>query len=92
MPFFCAMAVSIAYKIPYDVAPIALDGKCFHLKPLLPLFAYDREVFILVLSRNACDLLDLAAVQTILHGGEVFPVNIADHIPHRSPLAVLYRF
>ena len=41
-----------AFKIPYDVAPLAVDGPSFHLKPLLPLFAYDGNYYVLALSKN----------------------------------------
>jgi hypothetical protein len=45
-----------AYKIPYDVTPLAVDGARFHLKPLLPLFAYDGGYFILSLAKKSVTL------------------------------------
>lgn len=41
---------------------------------------------------HARDVLDLAAVQTILNGGEVFVVPKAAEVPGGGPIAVLLRF
>jgi hypothetical protein len=41
---------------------------------------------------RARDLIDFAAAQTVLHGGDAFPVNTAEEAPGRSPLAVLFRY
>ena len=40
---------------------------------------------------QARDLLDLAATQTLVQGGKVFPVSSAAAVPGRGPLAVLLR-
>lgn len=44
------------------------------------------------MDRHGCDLLDFAAVQTLLHGGDTFPVATLDKMPGRAPLVVQYRF
>jgi hypothetical protein len=44
------------YKIPYDVNPLTVVGLGFHLKPLLPLLADDRDFMILALSKKAVNL------------------------------------
>jgi hypothetical protein len=41
---------------------------------------------------RACDLLDLAAVQTVLQGGETFPFNDLRSMPGQKPLSVLLRY
>jgi hypothetical protein len=41
---------------------------------------------------RASDLLDLAAVQTILQGGETFPNNDLRIMPGQKPLSVLLRY
>jgi hypothetical protein len=38
------------------------------------------------------DLLDQAGVQTVLQGGDVFPVTRTESMPGTSPLAVLLRY
>ncbi len=45
-----------SHKLPYEVAPLVVNGNSFHLKPLLPLVAYDGAFFILALSKNAVKL------------------------------------
>lgn len=48
-----------------------------------------------LLERNdprACDLIDFAAVQSLLHGGCTFPVATVEDMPAREPLAVLFRY
>ncbi len=45
-----------AYKIPYPVQELAVVGRRYHLKPLLPLVAYDAELLILTLSKKAVRL------------------------------------
>lgn len=42
--------------------------------------------------RHGCDLLDYAAVQTLLHGGETFPIKTLDCMPGHAPLVVQFRF
>jgi hypothetical protein len=37
------------------------------------------------------DLLDLAAVQTVLHGGEVYAMEL-DKVPDGVPLAAVFRY
>lgn len=44
------------------------------------------------MDRHGCDLLDFAAIQTLLHGGDTFPVTSLDNMPGRAPLVVQYRF
>lgn len=41
---------------------------------------------------RAIDLLDLAAAETLLKGGDVFPVGKADDMPGDAAVAVLHRF
>lgn len=41
---------------------------------------------------RARDLIDFAAAQTVLHGGDAFPVINVAEAPGQSPLAVLFRY
>ena len=55
---FVADAQPVVYHLPMTVAPVAVVGRRYHVKPLLPLVDEAREVYVLALSQNSVRLLE----------------------------------
>ncbi len=58
LALFLTMERFDSYRLPLSFEELAVITTCFHLKPLLPLFASDGHFYILALSQNQVRLLE----------------------------------
>jgi len=65
-----------AFRISMDTPEVSVVADRFHLKPVLPLVAYDTTFFILALSQNECRLYKCDRQ----HCDEITPENLPDSL------------
>lgn len=73
---FMSSELTRAFRLSMDTPEVAVVADQFHLKPVLPLVAYDTTFFILALSQNECRLYQC----TRQHCDEITPENLPDSL------------
>jgi hypothetical protein len=64
LAFFLAGDCDRTYRLPLSVPDLAVVGKEFHIKPLLPLLSEDGRFFVLALSHNQVRLVECTRDRT----------------------------
>ncbi|HKL01689.1 MAG TPA: hypothetical protein VJ943_15650 [Desulfotignum sp.] len=67
-----------AFQLSMDMPEVTVVADQFHLKPVLPLVAYDTTFFILAFSQNECRLYKCDRQ----HCNEITPENLPDSLSH----------
>jgi hypothetical protein len=73
---FMSPELTRAFRLSMDMPEVAVAADQFHLKPVLPLVAYDTTFFILALSQNECRLYKC----TRQHYEEITSKNLPDSL------------
>lgn len=79
---------------PCDVVKAAAEGRVAHLfveEGAQQLGHWDQDAFQVTGEGEGENLLNIAALQTIAHGGEVW-VTSRENVPNKKPVAALLRF
>lgn len=93
-----SVGTGLASAEPGDILPAARHGRVGYLfvNPVMQqwgVFDRDRDLVKLQVKKESAsdDLLDLAAVETYLNGGEVFTLTSGE-MPEGKPLAAVFRY
>jgi hypothetical protein len=78
LALFLSLEISKIYRLPLQFKETIVVGDRFHVKPVLPLIAYEADFFVLALSQNECRLYHCSRQQWRMVSPKGMPENLAE--------------